>query len=132
MVNININYYKLAYYNFLKQSKAKQSKAKPLLYLLTNNLNFYILQFFKAFNFLSVFIRFAKNQFAILNNNVAVAHCVNNLEKKRTRGSPCVPLGNPLLFNFLTSITFDNLSEKIKNLRLVINFKFIYIRRIFT
>ena len=54
---------------------------------------------------------------------MAVAHCVNNLEKKRTRGSPCVHLGNPLLFNFLTSIkfTFDNLSRKIKNPCLVIN-----------
>ncbi|WP_236847300.1 hypothetical protein, partial [Brachyspira catarrhinii] len=31
-----------------------------LLYLLTNNLNFYISQFFKAFNFLSVAFRFAK------------------------------------------------------------------------
>ena len=47
-------------------------------------------------------------------------------KKKHTSGSLCVPLGNPLLFNFLTSINFDNLSEKIKNLRLVINFKFIH------
>ena len=41
---VSKNYYKLAYYNFVKQSKAK-----PLLYLLTNNLNFYISQFFKYF-----------------------------------------------------------------------------------
>ena len=47
---------KLTYYNFVKQSKAKQSKAKLLLYLL-NNFKFYILQFFNAFKFLSV--RFA-------------------------------------------------------------------------
>ena len=41
---INKNYYKLAYYNFVKQSKAK-----PLLYLLTNNFKFYISQCFKYF-----------------------------------------------------------------------------------
>ena len=34
--------------------------------LLTNNFRFYILQIFKAFNFLSVFFVFAKNQFANL------------------------------------------------------------------
>ena len=34
--------------------------------LLTNNFKFYILQIFKAFNFLSVFFHFAKNQFANL------------------------------------------------------------------
>ena len=56
-------------------------------------------------SFLSVFIRFAKNKFAILNNNVASAHCV--MQGVET---PC----------YLTSITFDSLSEKIKNLRLVI------------
>ena len=55
-----------------------------------------------------------KNNFANLNNNVAVAHCVNNSEKKHTRDSLCVPLGNPLLSNFLTSSTFDSLSRKIK------------------
>ena len=55
---VSKNYYKLAYYNFVKQSKAKQSKAKQskaCIVYLTNNLNFYISQFFKAFNFLSVF-----------------------------------------------------------------------------
>ena len=97
---VSKNYYKLAYYNFVKQSKAK-----PLLYLLTNNLNFYISQFFKAFNFLSVFFDFAKNQFAIL----------------ITRWL------QPLV---LTSITFDSLSRKIKIPCLVIN-KFIFLRRIF-
>ena len=131
------------------------------------------MQFFREFNFLSVFIRFAKtlslrvrfcghvakrsnpnlkkfytnwiawrlpdfvagnvftmtikNNFANLNNNVAVAHCVNNSEKKHTSGSLCVPLGNHLLSHFLTSIkfTFDSLSRKIKNPCLVINTKFI-------
>ena len=48
-----------------------------------------------------------------------------------TRGFPNgTPLVNPLHPNlvksFLTSITFDSLSEKIKNLRLVINFKFLF------
>ena len=63
-------------------------------------------------SFLSVFIRFAKNQFAILNNNVASAHCVmQGVRQRRPVGkTPC----------YLTSITFDSLSEKIKNLRLVI------------
>ena len=75
------------YCKFVKQSKAKQSKAKPLLYLL-NNFKFYISQFFKAFNFLNVFIRSAKNQFAILNNNVALAHCVNNSKKSIQRLVP--------------------------------------------
>ena len=136
------------------------------------------MQFFRAFNFLSVFIRFAKtlslrarfcghvakrsnpnlkkfytnwiawrlpdfvagnvfahavrlsamtikNNFANLNNNVAVAHCVNNSEKKHTSGSLCVHLGNHLLSHFLTSINFDSLSRKIKNPCLVINTKFI-------
>ena len=58
-----IRYYKLAYYNFVKQSKAKQSKAKQskaCIVSLTDNLNFYISQFFKAFNFLSVRFCFAK------------------------------------------------------------------------
>ena len=120
-------YYKLTYYNFVKQSKAKQSKAKqskakPLLYLL-NNSKFYISQFFRTFNFLSVFFCFAKNQFAILNNNVAhavclwQAHCVNNSEKS-TQG-----VKTALLYNFLTLIRFnlDNLSMKIKNHCFVIN-----------
>ena len=149
----------------------------PKLYL-NNNFKFYILQFFREFNFLSVFIRFAKtlslrarfcghvakrsnpnlkkfytnwiawrlpdfvagnvfahvvrlsamtikNNFANLNNNVAVAHCVSNSEKKHTSGSLCVPLGNHLLSHFLTSINFDSLSRKIKNPCLVINTKFI-------
>ena len=124
-------YYKLTYYNFVKQSKAKQSKAKqskakPLLYLL-NNSKFYISQFFRTFNFLSVFFCFAKNQFAILNNNVAhavclwQAHCVNNSEKS-TQG-----VKTALLYNFLTLIrfNFDSLSRKIKNPCLVINKNFL-------
>ena len=119
-------YYKLTYYNFVKQSKAK-----PLLYLL-NNSKFYISQFFRTFNFLSVFFCFAKNQFAILNNNVAhavclwQAHCVNNSEKD-TQG-----VKTTLLYNFLTLIkfNFDSLSRKIKNPCLVIK-KIYFLRRIF-
>ena len=119
-------YYKLTYYNFVKQSKAK-----PLLYLL-NNSKFYISQFFRTFNFLSVFFCFAKNQFAILNNNVAhavclwQAHCVNNSEKS-TQG-----VKTALLYNFLTLIrfNFDSLSRKIKNPCLVIK-KIYFLRRIF-
>ena len=71
-----------------------------------------------------------KNNFAILNNNVASAsacrwqaHCATQgVRQRRPFGkTPC----------YLTSITFDSLSEKIKNLRLVINFNFIQTRRIF-
>ena len=64
-----------------------------------------------------------KNNFAILNNNVAhavclwQAHCVNNSEKS-TQG-----VKTALLYNFLTLIRFnlDNLSMKIKNHCFVIN-----------
>ena len=55
--------------------------------LLTNNFKFYILQILGHLDFLSVFFRFAKNQFESLNNNVAhavcrwQAHCVNNSER---------------------------------------------------
>ncbi|TKZ35835.1 hypothetical protein [Brachyspira catarrhinii] len=75
-------------------------------------------------------MRFAKNQFAILNNNVAhavclakgglwswQAHCVNNSEKVTQW------VKTALLYNFLTLIkfNFDSLSRKIKNSCLVIN-----------
>ena len=79
-------------------SKAKQSKAKPTTILLTN------------FSFLQLFYRlfFLSDCYAL----------------QKTRGL------NPLLYNlvksFLISITFDNLSEKIKNLRLVINNKLFF------
>ena len=111
-----------------------------------------------AFKFLNVFIRFAKNQFASLNNNVALAHCVNNSEKS-TQGvkTPCYKnwIATPsarndnfnyihafsyalknnfailnLVKSFLTSITFDSLSRKIKIPCLVIK-KIIFSRRIF-
>ena len=153
---VSKNYYKLAYYNFVKQSKAK-----PLLYLLTNNLNFYISQFFKAFNFLSVCFGFAKtlslrvkrsnlykldchdflqslamttkNNFANINNKVAFASA-------SLWEAPCVlfhelltqGVKTALLYNFLTLIkfNFDSLSRRIKIPCLVIN-KFIFLRRIF-
>ena len=137
---IMIRYYKLAYYNFVKQSKAK-----PLLYLLTNNLNFYISQIFRAFNFLNVFFSFekslslrversnlykldchdflqslamtTKNNFANINNKVASAPCVL-FHELLTQG-----VKTALLYNFLTLIkfNFDSLSRKIKNPCLVIN-----------
>ena len=64
-----------------------------------------------------------KNNFAILNNNVASAHCVNNSEKDTQGGK------TTLLYNFLTLIkfNFDSLSRKIKNPCLVI--KILSIRR---
>ena len=119
-----------------KQSKAKQSKAKPLLYLL-NNFKFYILQFFKTFNFLSVFIRFAKNQFAILitrgfnplrSNAIAhnglKPHCYK--EWIASSNAFAMTIKNNLVNTFLTltKFTFDSLSRKIKNPCLVINKKF--------
>ena len=87
-----------------------------------------------AFNFLSVVIRFAKNQFEI------ISRCHYEDE---VRSNPiCVDCFTPfamtiknnfanlnLVKTFLTSITFDSLSEKIKNLRLVI--KKFQTRRIF-
>ena len=129
-----IKYYKLAYYNFVKQSKAKQSKAKPLLYLLTNNLNFYILQFFKTLNFLSV--RFAlQNIFSLIKR---IRHYEGNarsnpqkrdfiildcfVRQSRTLVSLAMTVKNNfsilnLVKSFLTSINFDSLSRKIKNLQ---------------
>ena len=50
----------------------------------------------------------------------------NNFEILINKGFALRPFGKPLV---LTSINSDNLSEKIKNLRLVINFKFINSRR---
>ena len=52
-------------YAFATQRNATQRNAYHH-YILNNNFKFYISQFFMAFNFLSVVIRFAKNQFAIL------------------------------------------------------------------
>ena len=137
---IMINYYKLAYYNFVKQSKAKQSKAR-IVYLI-NNLNFYILQFFKAFNFLSVRFRFAKNQFAILitrwlqplvltiHKKASQCNCTQWVKTHCYSGYAfSYALKNNfailnLVKSFLTSITFDSLSRKIKNPCLVINKKY--------
>ena len=104
--------------------------------LLTNNLNFYILQFFKAFNFLSVRFCFAKtlslrvkrsnlykldchdflqslamttkNNFANINNKVAFASA-------SLWEAPCVlfhelltqGVKTALLYNFLTLIKFN-------------------------
>ncbi len=53
---------------FATQRNATQRNAYHH-YLLNNNFKFYIAQFFRAVNFLIVFIRFAKNQFAI------ISHC---------------------------------------------------------
>ena len=134
---VSKNYYKLAYYNFVKQSKAK-----PLLYLLINkyllinNFKFYISQFFKTFNFLSVCFGFAKtlslrvkrsnlykldchdflqslamttkNNFANINNKVAFASA-------SLWEAPCVlfhelltqGVKTALLYNFLTLIKFN-------------------------
>ena len=80
-------------YAFATQRNAYQN----YILLLTNNFKFYISQILGHLNFLSVFFHFAKNQFASLNNNVAVAsaslwevHCVN-ISEKSTQGAtaPC-------------------------------------------
>ena len=144
---ISMNYENIKKNTVILLSKAKQSKAKPLLYLLTNNLNFYISQFFKAFNFLNVLFGFAKIlslranftegvplalawqsiMFGLLRSFHSLAMTVkNNFAILINKGFALRLFGNPLV---LTSINSDNLSEKIKNLRLVINFKFINSRR---
>ena len=74
------------------QRNATQRIRIPQLYLLTNNLNFYILQIFKAFNFLSA-------EFLLQKFNI-------NLVKT---------------FLTSIKFTFDNLSRKIKNPCFVIN-----------
>ena len=143
MVNINIKYYKLAYYNFLKQSKAKQSHNC----LLNNNFKFYISQFLKAFKFLSVSILLQKTRgfnplhlFAFADNRlkphcykkwIATPHAVCLTASARNDNENNFAILN-LVKSFLTSIkfTFDNLSRKIKNPCLVIN-KFINNRRVF-
>ncbi|WP_432633523.1 hypothetical protein [Brachyspira sp.] len=66
-----------------------------------------------------------KNNFAVLNNNVALAHCVMQGVRQRR------PVGKtPCYIAFLTSIIFDSLSRKIKIPCLVIN-KNLFSRRIF-
>ena len=103
-----------------------------------------------AFNFLSVFIRFAKNQFAILitrrlqplvlkiHKKASQYNCTQWVRFAPFRETHCYSgyefsykLKNNfailnLVKSFLTSITFDSLSRKIKNPCLVINFKFIF------
>ena len=136
---VSKNYYKLAYYNFVKQSKAK-----PLLYLLTNNLNFYILQFFKAFNFLYVLFSFAKNfvipsicqnakesrlnkiRFYNLASLISDCHAnANGAPSVKLARTRCALCGDDyknnfailnLVKTFLTSKTFDTYRGKRRNL----------------
>ena len=122
---VSKNYYKLAYYNFVKQSKAKQSKAKLLLYLLTNNLHFYISQFFKTFDFLIVSFDFSKTL------SLRVKRSNPNLKKFYTKwiasgDAFAMTVKNNfsilnLVKSFLTSINFDSLPKENKNPCLVIN-----------
>ncbi|WP_236847201.1 hypothetical protein, partial [Brachyspira catarrhinii] len=93
-----------------------------LLYLLTNNLNFYISQFFKAFNFLSVFFYFAKT-LSLRGDSRSNLICVDCFTNARNDNENNFIILN-LVKTFLTSITFDSLSRKIKNPCLVINKKF--------
>ena len=133
---INKKYYKLAYYNFVKQRNATQRNATqrnatqriPQLYL-NNNFKFHISQFFKAFNFLSVcFV--LQNIFSFVKNSSSLSFAEGiqterGFEKSATRsGSRQVIYSNLDCFSndyknnsvktFLTSITFDSLSRKIK------------------
>ena len=167
---IGMNYENMNKNTVILLSKAKQSKAKPLLYLLTNNINFYIPQFFKAFKFLSVsfllhnkFDNIAQGAkatllfkniitrgfnplhlFAFADNGlkphcykkwIATPHavCLTASARNDNFNYPYALKNNFAILNlvktFLTSITFDNLSRKIKNPCLVIN-KFIN-RRVF-
>ena len=183
---VSKNYYKLAYYNFVKQSH---------YYIFINNFKLYISQFFKYF--FSV-CKNLLNTFTIVIPSICQNAKESRLNKIRfynlaslildCHASRCVPNGNsrnddknnfailitrwlqPLVLtihkkasqcnctqwvkthcysgyafsyalknnfailnlvkSFLTSITFDSLSRKIKILCLVIN-KFIFLRRIF-
>ena len=119
-----------------KQSKAKQSKAKLLLYLL-NNFKFYISQFFNSFNFLSVFIRYAKIFSQCLENSSLRGFVKNRsnlfsvdcfIRESRTLVSFAMAVKNNfailnLVKTILTLIkfNFDRLLMKIKNHYLVIN-----------
>ncbi len=111
-----------------KQSKAKQSKAKLLLYLL-NNFKFYILQFFKTLKFLGV--RFAlQNIFSLIKRirhyeGNARSNLFNSRLLQLFHSFAMTVKNNFAILNlvksFLTSITFDSLSRKIKNPCLVID-----------
>ena len=92
----------------------KQSKANAKLYLLINNYFKFLFQIQKYF--LDLF----KNNFAILNNNVASAHCVNNSEAARKGFPERGAERKPLVISVNNS---DNLSGKIKNLCSVIKNK---------
>ena len=181
---IMIRYYKLAYYNFVKQSKAKQSKA--CIVSLTNNLNFYILQFFKALYFFfykenesscSFFYREKRTTLTVGSSQKAISFLSKKKQAKARRAkttpfrirnslikiflqyleslslrgfaeaiysivdcfitfahavrltlcalATAMTIKNNLVKTFLTSITFDSLSRKIKNPCLVIKKKFI-------
>ena len=108
-------------------SKAKQSHNC----ILSNNFKFYISQFFRTFNFLSVFFNFEKTLslrgFAKKRSNPICLDC-----HARQRRAFSLALNDSennfaiinLVKSFLTSITFDSLSRKIKIPCLVINKNF--------
>ena len=126
---VSKNYYKLAYYNFVKQSH---------YYIFINNFKLYISQIFKAFNFLSVRFRFAKTLSLRGFEKSEVIHSIYNFFKnwiatpllRSARNdnyfySSLRGIGNAEAIKF----TFDSLSRKIKNPCLVI--KKIYTKRRF-
>ena len=116
--------------------------------LLTNNFKFYILQILGHLNFLSVFFVLAKNQFANLitrrltlcafgkplvltiHKKASQCNCIQWVKTHCYSGYAfSYALKNNfailnLVKSFLTSITFDSLSRKIKNPCLVINKKY--------
>ena len=95
------------------------SKAKPLLYLL-NNFKFYISQFSKTLKFLGVlFCNIWKNRHyeGKARSNPICLDCHANARNDSENNFAILNL----IKSFLTSFTFDNLSERIKNLYLVIN-----------
>ena len=93
--------------------------------LLTNNSNFYISQIFKTFEFLSVIFGFAKTLplRANFTEGVPLALAWQSIMFGLLRSfhSLAMTIKNNLVKTFLTSITFDSLSRKIKNPCLVIN-----------
>ena len=105
----------------------------PQLYLLANNFNFYILQFFRAFNFLYVLFSFAKNfvipsicqnaKESILNKilfynlDSSILDCFTFVRNDNYFYLSLRGIGNAEAIKF----TFDSLSRKIKIPCLVIN-----------
>ena len=106
--------------NFFNFSKDKLLFVNVCLALLLQKFNINLVK-----SFLIAFIRFAKNKFANLITR-RLQPLVLKIQRKASQCNRTQWVKTHCYITFLTSITFDSLSEKIKNLRLVINFKFLF------